>query len=94
MFIRLCFLRGARIIACDYKDNRLELAKKLGAHETVKINNNIDQVKVVRELTEDARGVDVAIEVAGLPSVGKCLLIWSDLGERCYFFGGKKRGQS
>lgn len=61
MFIRLAYLRGARVIACDMQPNRLSLAAKLGAAETINIEEQ-DQIQAVRDLTEDSRGVDVAIE--------------------------------
>ena len=62
MFIRMCYLRGARVIACDLSDVRLNLAKKLGAQEVINIKDVEDQAQAVKDLTEDGRGVDAAIE--------------------------------
>lgn len=52
-------------IACDLDDNRLKLAKELGA--TITLNpNRVDVVQEVLKIT-GGRGVDVAIEVVGHP---------------------------
>jgi alcohol dehydrogenase len=59
------FYSPSEIIVVDTDDNRLEVAKKLGA--TAAINNtNGDAVKQIMALTEK-RGVDVAIEAIGIP---------------------------
>jgi alcohol dehydrogenase len=59
------FYSPSEIIVVDTDDNRLEVAKKLGA--TAAINNtNGDAVKQIMALTEE-RGVDVAIEAIGIP---------------------------
>lgn len=52
-----------RVIAVDVEDEKLELAKQMGATEGV---NGIktDAVKAIRELT-NGEGVDIAIEFAG-----------------------------
>ncbi|MET9327610.1 Zn-dependent alcohol dehydrogenase [Tsukamurella sp. NPDC003166] len=61
-------VQGARvagattIVAIDMHDERLELARKLGATDTVKAGPDV--VKQVRALTSK-RGVDVAVEVVG-----------------------------
>ncbi|WP_152657106.1 zinc-binding dehydrogenase [Oceanobacillus sp. CFH 90083] len=92
MFIRLCYLRGARVIACDMKDNRLEKARKLGAWETVKVGEGVDQVQEVRQLTEDERGVDIAIEAAGVPAVWNMAFDMVRPGGTVLCFGGTKTG--
>lgn len=91
MFIRLCYLRGARVIACDMMDNRLEKARKLGAIETVKVSEDIDQVEEVRKLTEDERGVDIAIEAAGVPAVWNMAFDMVRPGGTVLCFGGTKK---
>ena len=55
-----------RIIAVDLEDNKLQLAKDLGAD--IGLNPHRDDVRSrVLELT-DGRGADVAFEVVGLPA--------------------------
>ena len=90
MFIRLAYLRGARVIACDRQENRLALAAKLGAAETINIDEK-DQIQAVRDLTEDSRGVDVAIEAAGLPQVWEIAFRQVRAGGQVLCFGGTKK---
>jgi threonine dehydrogenase-like Zn-dependent dehydrogenase len=55
--------RGARVIAVDVLEDRLEMAKALGADEIVNSGNQ-DATARLRELTGGA-GVDVAIDCSG-----------------------------
>lgn len=57
------FYSPAKIYMIDLDENRLELAKKFGATDT--INSGEDAVKKIMEETKD--GVDVAIEAVGIP---------------------------
>lgn len=57
--------RGARVVAVDVLDSRLEMAKDLGADETINSNEE-DPVERLRDLTRGA-GVDVAIDCSGAP---------------------------
>ncbi|MGN7397314.1 zinc-binding dehydrogenase [Peribacillus frigoritolerans] len=94
MFIRLGCLRGARVIACDMNENRLELARKLGAWETVNIAEGVNQVQAVRALTEDERGVDIAIEATGVPTVWNMAFDMVRPGGTVLCFGGTKKDTS
>lgn len=94
MFIRLSYLRGARVIATDVNAGRLELAAKLGAQETVLLAEGVDQVAAVRALTESGRGVDIAIEATGLPQVWVMAFEMTRPGGTVLFFGGTKSGSS
>lgn len=53
---------AVQVIALDISDEKLQLARHLGATDVVNVQN--DPVGVVRELT-DGQGVDVAIEALG-----------------------------
>ncbi|NTW71172.1 MAG: zinc-binding dehydrogenase [Eubacteriaceae bacterium] len=94
MFVRLCHLRGARVIACDKSPERLEMAKKLGAAHTVNISEAEDQAQAVRELTEKKRGVDVAIEAVGLSKVWSIALNMVRAGGTVLCFGGTPKGET
>ncbi|MDE2436577.1 MAG: zinc-binding alcohol dehydrogenase family protein [Sphingomonadales bacterium] len=60
-----CVARGARVIAVDIDDGKLDLARQVGAAET--INSMVMEVEPkVHDLT-DGRGANVAIEAVGLP---------------------------
>jgi L-iditol 2-dehydrogenase len=55
---------GVRIVAADVEDDRLALARELGAHEVINCRA-ADVVAGVRALT-GGRGADVAFEAAGI----------------------------
>lgn len=58
-------LRGARVIAVDIDDHKLELAARLGAHHAIHSKRE-DLNVVVSELT-GGDGPDVVVEAAGTP---------------------------
>jgi alcohol dehydrogenase len=60
------FYAPGRIIVIDLDDNRLEVAKKFGATDTVNSKGG-DAVEQVMKLTGN-RGVDVSIEAVGVPA--------------------------
>jgi alcohol dehydrogenase len=60
------FYSPAEIIMIDLDDNRLEVARRFGATQTVN-NSDGTAVKKARALT-DGRGVDTAMEAVGVPS--------------------------
>jgi L-iditol 2-dehydrogenase len=60
---------GRRVIAVDISPERLDLARRLGAAETVNAEDS-DPVQAVRELTGGA-GADACIEAAGRPATLK-----------------------
>lgn len=58
-----------RVIAVDIVPSRLELAKELGATDTINSKEE-DPVKKIQDLT-DGYGVDYAVDTTGLPAVMK-----------------------
>ena len=58
--------RGARVIAVDVLESRLEMAQQLGADEVVNSANE-DPVERLLTLT-DGEGVDIAIDCSGNPA--------------------------
>ncbi|MBC2170071.1 zinc-dependent alcohol dehydrogenase family protein [Listeria booriae] len=61
------FYSPAKIIVVDLDDNRLELAKKLGATDTVNSKNPEAAIQRIFKLSNGV-GVDVAMEVVGFPA--------------------------
>lgn len=61
---------GRQVIGIDRSLERLELARRLGAVETVAVDEDTDVPARVRELT-GGRGADVCIEAAGVPVTAK-----------------------
>lgn len=60
------FYSPAEIIMVDLDDHRLEVAKKFGATKTVNSSDG-KAVEKIMDLT-DGKGVDVAMEVVGIPA--------------------------
>jgi threonine dehydrogenase-like Zn-dependent dehydrogenase len=59
-------LRGARVIAVDVDDAKLELARQLGAHHTV--NSATEDVHARLQAFTNGAGPDVVIEAVGAPA--------------------------
>lgn len=91
-FVRMSYLRGAHVIACDMSKARLDAAKKLGVYDIVKVDEVDDQVQAIKDLTPDARGVDVAIEATGVPSVWEMAMHMARPAGFVLLFGGLKKG--
>jgi len=64
--VQFAALAGAKVIAVDISDEKLELAKKLGAYETYNAKKEEKVDKVIRKATG---GCDIAFEVIGNPKV-------------------------
>lgn len=63
--VQIASIVGARVIAVDIVDSKLEKAKKLGAAITLNANNFDNIAKEIRKLTDG--GVDIAFEAIGNP---------------------------
>lgn len=55
---------GARVIAADISDEKLEFAKKWGADEVINVGEVNDIAEAAKKLT-DGRGVDAAVDYVG-----------------------------
>lgn len=86
LFIQLLKLRGARVIVSEREKERLIVAKNLGADEVIDISK--DEAQEVRKLTEQGRGVDVAIEAVGNPSLWEKTIAMVRKGGTALLFGG------
>jgi alcohol dehydrogenase len=60
------FYAPSRVIMLDVDENRLEVSRRLGATDVVKVQSG-DAAKTIMEMTGGI-GVDVAIEAVGIPS--------------------------
>jgi 2-desacetyl-2-hydroxyethyl bacteriochlorophyllide A dehydrogenase len=67
--IQLAKMRGARVIACEVDDHRLEVAEKMGADILVN-SKEVDAIEKIKELTE-GRGADVVFCTAALPKLAE-----------------------
>ena len=59
MFTRLLELRGIRVVASDLLDNRLKLARRMGAHQAWRGDDERFEQKVLRIM--GGRGVDAVV---------------------------------
>lgn len=92
MFAKLAVLRGAKVIVTDLKENRLELANKLGVWKTLNLTSIEDPVEYVRSYTENKRGADVVIEATGLIQIWETSIKMTRKGGFVLVFGGTKSG--
>ncbi len=67
LFVRLCVLAGARVLAVGRRAERLQLAAELGAAEVFDIAAYPDILPLLRSRTEGERGPDKVIEAVGRP---------------------------
>ena len=65
-------LHGARVILTSSSDEKLSIARRLGADEVINYKADADWDKAVGRLT-DGRGADVVIEVGGAGTLDKSL---------------------
>ena len=68
------YLGLKQIIATDVLDNKLALAKELGATDVFNSRSVDDAVKHIKDLTGDNGGVDFAIDCTGVPKVIESML--------------------
>lgn len=67
LHIQLAKLQGARVIACEVDDDRLKVAKRMGADITINSKKE-DAIAKVKELT-DGRGADVVFCTVAISAI-------------------------
>ena len=87
-FVALAKLKGARPLATDVLQERLDRARKLGAEAVINAGSGEDVVERVKELTGDGRGADVVIDATGLPRVWEKAIQMVRKGGLVNLFGG------
>lgn len=80
--------KGAKIIQIDIQNDRLALAKKLGADIVLNANDEKDIVKAVKDNTDEGRGADVAVEAIGYPETWEATIKMARKGGLVNLFGG------
>lgn len=94
LFIALCKLHGIKVICIGRKENKLKLARELGAYHTLNLNNfsnTSDLAYALRDLTSSL-GPDIVIEAVGLPETWELATNLVAKGGLVNFFGGCKKG--
>ena len=95
MFAKLAKLKGARVIAAGRNQLKLRLAKEFaGVDEVVDLSKYPNPEKIFMSFTEEGKGLDVAIECVGLPSIWERMFSLVRPGGTVHFFGGCKSGST
>ncbi len=95
MFAKLAKLKGARVIAMGRNPLKLKLAKEFAnADIVIDLKKYPDPTEIVMNETEENRGLDVAIECVGLPSMWEKMFSLVRKGGYVHFFGGCASGTS
>ncbi len=81
---------GANVIVVDFLDERLDVAKELGADSVINPNKE-DVVETVRELT-DGKMADCSIATLGIPPVIQSAIDVTGNGARIVLYGGSPAG--
>lgn len=91
LFVRLCSLAGARVIAVGRREERRRLAKDLGADDTIAVEDTVDLVDAVRRRACGGRGADRVIECVGQPAAWELAIGMARIGGLVNLFGGCPR---
>ena len=91
-FVGLARLKGAAVISTDTVAERLDVARRVGASETIIASQSEDTVEAVRALTAGGEGADVAVDATGVPAVWEAATKMVRKGGLVNLFGGCKPG--
>ena len=95
MFAKLAKLKGAKVIAMGRNPLKLKLAKEFAqADIVIDITKHQDPTQLIMSYTNEGRGLDVAIECVGLPSMWEKMFSLVRKGGYVHFFGGCASGSS
>lgn len=95
MFAKLAKLKGATVIAAGRNPLKLKLAKEFSqADEVIDLKKYPNPEKIFLSLTEEQKGLDVAVECVGLPSIWERMFSLVRPGGTVHFFGGCKSGST
>jgi alcohol dehydrogenase len=79
---------GAKeVIVCDTQPQRLNVARRFGATQTVLVNETLDELRAAVRQCTDGRGVDVAIDMTGAPSAMEAGIDLLRIGGRYVWVG-------
>lgn len=95
MFARLAKLRGAKVIAMGRNPLKLKMAREFAqADEVIDLKKYPDPRELILTMTEEGRGLDVAIECVGLPEIWERMFALVRRGGTVHLFGGCSSGTS
>lgn len=88
LWVVLTKLKGARVISTDLSEERLSYAKEFGADYVINAKKVNNQVNAVKELTDEGKGVDVAVDATGFPKVWEMTILMCRKGGTVNLLGG------
>ena len=91
LFIHAAALAGVRVMAVVKHPDQADTARALGAEETVVLGTE-SPVDAVRALTDEGRGVDIAVEAVATPQTWGWAVEMARKGGVVNFFGGPPAG--
>ncbi len=95
MFAKLAKLKGAKVIAMGRNPLKLKMAHEFAdADVVIDVNKYPDPSEFIMNYTNEHRGLDVAIECVGLPSMWEKMFSLVRKGGYVHFFGGCASGTS
>lgn len=95
MFAKLAKLKGAIVIAAGRNPLKLKLAGEFSqVDEVVDLKKYPNPEKIFLSFTEEHKGLDVAVECVGLPSIWERMFSLVRPGGTVHFFGGCKSGST
>ena len=95
MFCALAKLKGAKVIAMGRNPLKLKLAKEFAhADEVIDLKKYDDPTEIILSMTEEKRGLDVAIECVGVPEIWESMFKLVRRGGCVHLFGGCASGTS
>ena len=81
-------VRGHGVVAADPNPSRLDVARVLGARDTVEVSRGGAQADRLRSRSRDGDGFDCAIDATGVPAVWQDAVACVRPGGVVNFFGG------
>lgn len=95
LFAKLAKLKGATVIAAGRNPLKLKLASEFSlADEVIDLTKYPNPEKIFLSMTEEQKGLDVAVECVGLPSIWERMFSLVRPGGTVHFFGGCKSGST
>ena len=88
MFVQVARAIGCNVISVVKRDEQVEAARQMGAHEIIQTTKVANVVEAVRAISPQKRGCDVVIEAVGKPETWHWAADMVRRGGTVNFFGG------
>ncbi len=92
LFVHTASLMGLHVIAVVKRRDQVEMARRLGAEQVVRVGEVDDPVLAARALTPEGRGADVVFEAVATPEAWQWAVAMARKGGLINLFGGPPVG--